>query len=192
MTVHVVPTRRLLLPFDRRVAARSQESGFATGTSNGDGSGEAKHMERRGSHRKRVATASSTVGISCLLLLGGPVAPAPAPTRTGRARAPRRAAGAPAAMNSAHENSVRCGSSASSCGTGSAGATTTGSGSGACQPSSTNSASASAATCCACSNTDSTEPAPPRHQVVAVGGEAVLGQLALDGQRRTGASAPRA
>ena len=65
------------------------------------------------------------------------------------------------AMNSAHENSVRCRSGVSSpLATGSAptpAATATGSGSGACEPSSTS--SASAATYRACSKTDSTEPA---------------------------------
>ena len=101
-------------------------------------------------------------------------------------------------MNSAHENSVRCGSGVSSTVTASTAIAipmATGPGSGARHSSSTNSASASAATCCAWAKTDSTEPGvllarddPARqgqHQVIAivpVGGEAVLGQLALDGE----------
>ena len=65
------------------------------------------------------------------------------------------------AMNSAHENSDRCGSrtSSSTRSTAIAVAMATGSGPGAAQSSSTSSASVSAATCRAWANTDSTEPA---------------------------------
>ena len=87
----------------------------------------------------------------------------------------------PSAMNSAHDNSVRCGPESrlpTTSPPATVAPTATGSGSGACQSSSTSSASASAATWRACSKTDSTEPASsspatffPRqgqHQVVLV------------------------
>ena len=104
-------------------------------------------------------------------------------------------------MNSAHENSVRCGSRAESRGSPASAGTTTASaaaGAGSVHPASTSSASASAATCCDLLRLSEDRldrlgvlPAgdhPARqgqHQVVAgipVGGEAIFGQLALDGE----------